>query len=113
MQKQYAINLRTIYIYYNIFTSTCCDHLVAWSMCNIKLLASSPDYKSREKGCATKMLNDLDIPSLQIRRKESRLAMMFNVVNELFPVLPPSKLPLASQTEKESQDSNSFIGQQS
>ena len=48
------------------------------------------DYKSREKGCVTKMLNDLDIPSLEIRCKEARLAMMYNVVNELLPALPPS-----------------------
>ena len=50
------------------------------------------DYKSREKGCVTKMLNDLDIPSLQIRRKEARLTTMYNVVNELLPALPPSSL---------------------
>ena len=48
------------------------------------------DYKSREKGCVTKMLNDLDIPSLETRRKEARLTMMYNVVNELLPALPPS-----------------------
>ena len=29
------------------------------------------DYKSREKGCVTKMLNDLDIPSLETRHKEA------------------------------------------
>ena len=33
------------------------------------------DYKSREKGCVTKMLNDLDIPSLETRRKEARLTI--------------------------------------
>ena len=59
------------------------------------------DYKSREKGCVTKMLNDLDIPSLEIRRKEARLTMMYNVVNELLPALPPSNfLQPAEQRRK-------------
>ena len=48
------------------------------------------DYKSREKGCVTKMLNDLNIPSLEIRCKEARLNMIYNVVNELLPAIPPS-----------------------
>ena len=59
------------------------------------------DYKSREKRCITKMLNDLDIPSLEIRRKEARLTMMYNVVNELLPTLPPSNfLQPAKQRRK-------------
>ena len=48
------------------------------------------DYRSREKGCVTKMLNDLGIRNLQIICKEARLTVMYNVVNDLLLVLPPS-----------------------
>ena len=31
------------------------------------------DYKSREEGCMTKMLNELNLPTLQSRRQKQRL----------------------------------------
>jgi hypothetical protein len=30
------------------------------------------DYKSREEGCMTKMLNELNLPTLQSRRQKQR-----------------------------------------
>ena len=37
------------------------------------------DYRSREKGCMTKMLKDLELPTLQQRRKELRLSLLYNI----------------------------------
>ena len=47
------------------------------------------DYKSREPGCMTRMLEDLDLPSLQQRRKEQRLAFFYKVVGGSVPAIPP------------------------
>ena len=38
------------------------------------------DYKSRFEGCVTSMLEDLKLPTLQQRRLESRLVMLYKVV---------------------------------
>jgi hypothetical protein len=43
------------------------------------------DYKSRDPGCFTIILNNLDLPTLQQRRKELRLAFLFKVVEGLVP----------------------------
>ena len=48
------------------------------------------DYHSREQGCVTKMLSAHNLPSLESRRKEMRLGMLFKVVNGLLPALKPS-----------------------
>ena len=37
------------------------------------------DYRSREKGCMTKMLKDLELPTLQQRRKELRLSLLYKI----------------------------------
>ena len=46
------------------------------------------DYKSRDSGCVTNMLRDLDLPTLQERRKELRLAFLYKVVEGLVPAIP-------------------------
>jgi hypothetical protein len=38
------------------------------------------DYKSREEGCMTKMLNELCLPTLQSRRQKKRLIFFYKVV---------------------------------
>ena len=38
------------------------------------------DYKSREEGCMTKMLNELNLPTLQSRRQKQRLLFFYKVV---------------------------------
>ena len=48
------------------------------------------DYRSREPGCVTNMLESHDITSLKVRRKEIRLGTMFRIVNDKLPALPPS-----------------------
>ena len=47
------------------------------------------DYKSRNPGCITEMLNELELPSLQDRRKDQRLAMFYKVVEGLVPAIAP------------------------
>ena len=48
------------------------------------------DYRSRSPGAVTKMLADLDLQSLQQRRKELRLTFLFKVVEGLVPAIPAS-----------------------
>ena len=48
------------------------------------------DYRSREKGCVTKMLDTHEILNLLNRRKEARLALMYMVVHDLIPALHQS-----------------------
>ena len=38
------------------------------------------DYKSRHEGCVTNMLTDLDLPSLEKRRRQQRLTFLYKVV---------------------------------
>jgi hypothetical protein len=37
------------------------------------------DYKSREEGYMTKMLNELNLPTLQSRRQKQRLIFFYKV----------------------------------
>ncbi len=46
------------------------------------------DYRSRQPGCITKMLGNLQLPSLQVRRKQLRLTFMYKVVGGLIPGIP-------------------------
>ncbi|XP_071166247.1 uncharacterized protein [Mytilus edulis] len=50
------------------------------------------DYKSREEGCMTKMLKELQLLSLQSRRQQQRLIFFFKVVERKIPALPPDDL---------------------
>ena len=47
------------------------------------------DYKSREEGCMTKMLNELNLPTLQSRRQKQRLIFFCKVVEGQVPAMPP------------------------
>jgi hypothetical protein len=49
------------------------------------------DYKSRETGCVTKMLNDLNLKPLQERRKQQRLVTFYKITEGLIPALPPEQ----------------------
>ena len=46
-------------------------------------------YKSREEGCMTKMLNELNLPTLQSRRQKQRLIFFYKVVEGQVPAMPP------------------------
>jgi hypothetical protein len=41
------------------------------------------DYKTQTPGCVTKMLDDLEWDSLQSRRKDNKLAMLYRIQNDL------------------------------
>ena len=51
----------------------------------------SHDYKSRNPGSITRMLADLDLDTLQERRKELRLTFLFKVVEGLVPAIPAAE----------------------
>ena len=58
------------------------------------------DYKSREEGCLTEMLKELELPSLETRRKQQRLIFLYKVVwYQLFPlrtIFNPTELSVKS-----------------
>ena len=43
--------------------------------------------RSRQEGCITKMLHDLDLPSLQERRRQQRLTFLYKVVKGHVPAI--------------------------
>ena len=47
------------------------------------------DYKLREEGSMTRMLDDLDLPLLQTRRQHQRLIFFYKVVEGQIPAIPP------------------------
>ena len=49
------------------------------------------DYKSREPGCVTRMLSDLNLPPLQDRRKQLRLQFLYKIVSGQIPAIPAEK----------------------
>ena len=49
------------------------------------------DYKTREEGCVTKMLDHLELRPLQERRSSSRLIFLYKVVEGLVPAIPPEE----------------------
>ena len=49
------------------------------------------DYKSREEGCVTRMLKDLQLQSLQDRRRSARLIFLYKVAEGLVPAFPPAQ----------------------
>ena len=46
------------------------------------------DYHSRDPGCMTKMLQELELPTLQRRRKEDRLCLLYKIHKEMVPAIP-------------------------
>jgi hypothetical protein len=46
------------------------------------------DYKSREEGCMTKMLNELNLPTLLSSRQKQRLIFFYKVVEGQVPAMP-------------------------
>jgi hypothetical protein len=45
------------------------------------------DYRSREEGCVTSMLKDLELPPLQDRRRHQRLTFLYKVVEGHVPAI--------------------------
>ena len=51
----------------------------------------SNDYRSRHEGAVTEMLSNLELPSLQERRRQLRLTMFYKITNNLVPALPENQ----------------------
>jgi len=49
------------------------------------------DYKSRDKGCVSRMLQDLKLPPLQERRRQQRLTTFYKIAEGHTAALPPEK----------------------
>ena len=47
------------------------------------------NYRTREEGCVTGMLQSLKLSSLENRRSSNRLIFMYKVVEVLVPAIPP------------------------
>ena len=45
------------------------------------------DYRSREDGCVTHMLRDLELPSLQQRREFNKLVFLFKIAGGMVPAI--------------------------
>ena len=46
------------------------------------------DYRSKEKGSMTNMLKELELPTLQERRKENRLSFLYKISRKQIPAIP-------------------------
>ena len=61
----------------------------------------SNDYKSREPGCITRMLQELNLPSLQLRRQQQRLKLLYKIQANQLPAIPPQNfLTPANKTKR-------------
>ena len=49
------------------------------------------DYQSRNPGCVTAMLQELDLPSLQERRRQNRLTFLFKIIEGHLPGIKAEK----------------------
>ena len=58
------------------------------------------DYRSRTPGSISSMLKDLDLQTLQARRKELRLTFLYKVVDGLVPAMPASNFVEAKTIRK-------------
>lgn len=67
------------------------------------------DYRTRQPGCVTAMLRNLQLPSLQSRRCETRLLFLFRVVEGLVPALPPVHFLKTRDTNKRRVKPKKFI----
>lgn len=59
------------------------------------------DYSSKEPGSVTNMLTNLNLPTLQERRRQQRLAMLFKIDKRLIPASPENFLtPMEKRKRK-------------
>ena len=77
------------------------------------------DYRSREEGSMTNMLENLELPTLQTRRKENRLCFLFKIANGLVPAIPPETYLTAIKNKRkikaktfENFQTNNFVTRQ-
>lgn len=58
------------------------------------------DYKSREEGSVTKMLNVLELENLQSRRTSQILVFLYTVVEGMVPAIKPDEFLVKSKTKR-------------
>ena len=58
------------------------------------------NYRDRTPGCATKMLRDLKLPTLQERRRQQRLVFFYKIVKGHTPALPAKEFLTKPTGEK-------------
>jgi len=66
------------------------------------------DFKSREPGSMTKMLNNIQLPTLEVRRKKNRLCSLFKISKGLVPAIPPSEYLIPIKQTKRKRKAKSF-----
>jgi hypothetical protein len=59
------------------------------------------DYRSRERGCITKMRKELELETLEERRQSLRLILMYKVVEGLVPALPTDAFVTFSKRKRQ------------
>ena len=59
------------------------------------------DYRSRERGCITKMRKELELETLEERRQSLRLILMYKVVKGLVPALPTNVFVTFSKRKRQ------------
>ena len=58
------------------------------------------DYKSREPGCVTSMLDRLNLPTLQQRREIDRLVYMFKIVGGTVPAINTDEYSIQQRAKR-------------
>jgi hypothetical protein len=71
------------------------------------------DYRTREAGCVTNMLRDLNLPPLEERRKHQRLTTLYKISTDQIPALPPKDFLNKANKEKRKIKPKFFDGFQS
>ena len=79
---EYGATVWDPYLEKDVYKLECIQRKAARFICN--------DYRSREQGCVTEMLRDLELPTLKERRKDKRLIFMYNIVKGSVPAIPPN-----------------------
>lgn len=71
------------------------------------------DYKTRTPGCVTSMLDKLDLPALQTRRTNQRLAFFYKIVGGQLPGIPPDKyvVPIRGKRRIKPRNDPQFVTQ--
>ena len=60
------------------------------------------DYRTREEGCVTSMIQSLELSSLENRRSSNcRLIFMYKVVEGLVPAIPPNEFLKATRQKRQ------------
>ena len=68
------------------------------------------DYRSREPGCVTKMLEELELPTLETRRRNQRLQLLKKIKDNSVPSMPPGHFLTPANRSKRQIKPKTFTG---